>query len=114
MQKEKMQKRIRRHKKVRAKVRGTAKRPRLCVFKSNTRIYAQLIDDEAGRTLLGVSDASVSGKTKTERASLAGEALAKEAAKKGVTAVVFDRGGYVYTGRVRAFADGARKGGLKF
>ncbi|HAT68157.1 MAG: 50S ribosomal protein L18 [Candidatus Yonathbacteria bacterium RIFOXYC2_FULL_47_9] len=110
----KTEKRIRRHRRIRAKVIGTAERPRLAVFKSNVYIYAQLIDDTKGVTLAASSDMGLKGKTKTERSKLAGEALAKAAKIKGVTQVTFDRGGFIYTGRVRALAEGAREGGLEF
>lgn len=110
----KTEKRIRRHRRIRAKVMGTALRPRLAVFKSNIYFYAQLIDDTKGVTLAAFSDVGLKGKTKTERAKMAGEALAKKAVTKGITQVTFDRGGFIYTGRVRAFADGAREGGLVF
>jgi len=110
----KIEKRTRRHRRIRAKVSGTAERPRLAVFKSNMYFYAQIIDDTKGVTLAASSDMGIKGKTKTERAELAGEALAKQALAKGVTEVTFDRGGFIYTGRVRAFAEGARKGGLVF
>lgn len=110
----KIEQRIRRHRRIRAKVSGTAERPRLAIFKSNSYIYAQLIDDVKGVTLAAASDMGLKGKTKTERAKLAGEALAKTAKEKGVQNAVFDRGGFIYTGRVRAFAEGAREGGLAF
>lgn len=110
----KIAQRTRRHRRIRAKVSGTAECPRLAVFKSLNYIYAQLIDDTKGVTLAASSDMGLKGKTKTERAKLAGEALAKVAKAKGLSTVVFDRGGFIYTGRVRAFADGAREGGLVF
>lgn len=110
----KTEQRTRRHRRIRAKVSGTAERPRLALFKSNSFIYAQIIDDTKGITLAAASDMGLKGKTKTERAKLAGEALAKVAKGKGLGAVVFDRGGFIYTGRVRAFAEGAREGGLTF
>lgn len=110
----KSEQRTRRHRRIRAKVIGTSERPRLAIFKSNSYLYAQLIDDTKGATLAAVSDMGLKGKTKTERAKLAGTALAKSAKEKGMKAVVFDRGGFIYTGRVRAFADGAREGGLVF
>lgn len=110
----KTEKRARRHRRIRAKVAGTAERPRLAVFKSNVYIYAQLIDDTKGVTLAAASDMGLKGKTKTERAKLAGEALAKAAKAKGIAQATFDRGGFIYTGRVRAFAEGAREGGLAF
>ncbi|MBC8465193.1 MAG: 50S ribosomal protein L18 [Parcubacteria group bacterium] len=108
------QKRIRRHARIRAKVSGTAECPRLSVSKSNTRLYAQLIDDVAGTTLLGVSDAGEKGANKTERARAAGATIAKLAKEKGIERVVFDRGGNLYIGRVRGLAEGAREGGLVF
>lgn len=101
----KQQKRDRRHKKIRAKISGTSERPRLSVFKSNTRLYAQLIDDVEGKTL-----ASASGSD----ASLVGQNIAKSAKEKKISNVVFDRGGYIYTGKVKLVAEGAREGGLKF
>ncbi len=110
----KSEQRNRRHRRIRAKVSGTAERPRLAIFKSLNYIYAQLIDDTNRVTLAGASDMGLKGKTKTERAKLAGGVLAKAAKAKGVTAVVFDRGGFIYTGRVRAIADGAREAGLVF
>ena len=110
----KTQSRQRRHARIRARVTGTPARPRIALFKSNTRILAQLIDDVNGMTIIGISDSEAKGKTKTERAHKAGELLAEAAKQKGITSAVFDRGGFMYTGRVRAFADGARKGGLIF
>ncbi|NPA26820.1 MAG: 50S ribosomal protein L18 [Chloroflexi bacterium] len=112
--------RKRRHKRVRKKVHGTPERPRLNVFRSLTHIYAQIIDDEAGTTLVSASTIDrelrplMAGKTKTEQARLVGEKLAERALAKGITRVVFDRGGYKYFGRVKALADGARAGGLEF
>lgn len=116
----KNQERLVRHKRVRNKVVGSNARPRLCVYRSTTQIYAQLIDDEAGVTLCSAStlDPEVKkaceGKTKTEQAKLVGETIAKRALKKKITEVVFDRGGYIYIGRVQALADAAREAGLKF
>ncbi|HAS84980.1 MAG TPA: 50S ribosomal protein L18 [Candidatus Yonathbacteria bacterium] len=114
----KSEQRTRRHNRIRAKVSGTSERPRLAIFKSNSYIYAQIIDDTKGVTLSAISDMGLKGPkkkmTKTESARLAGEALAKSAKAKGLSAVVFDRGGFIFTGRVRAFADGAREGGLVF
>ena len=110
----KSEQRTRRHNRIRAKVSGTSERPRLAIFKSNSYIYAQIIDDVKGVTLAAVTDMGLKGKTKTERAKLAGALLAKGAKAKGLEVVVFDRGGFIYTGRVRAFADGAREGGLAF
>ena len=108
--------RLRRHRRVRGKVSGTADRPRLVVFRSNKGIFAQLVDDEAGRTLASASwlgQRSFKG-TKTEQAAAVGKVLAAEAKKAGVETCVFDRGGYLYHGRVKALADGAREGGLEF
>lgn len=110
----KSEQRTRRHKRIRSKISGTATCPRLAVFKSNSYIYAQLIDDTKGVTLAAASDMGLKGKTKTDRAKLAGEALAKIAVAKGIASVVFDRGGFIFTGRVRALAEGAREGGLAF
>ena len=107
-------KRIRRHARVRSQVSGTAERPRLSVYRSNRYLTAQLIDDVAAHTLAAVSTKGGSGKTFTDRASEAGKQMAELAKKAGVTDIVFDRGGFRYTGRVRAFAEGAREGGLNF
>ena len=110
-------KRLKRHKRVRGKIFGTAARPRLCVFRSLQNIYAQIIDDEAGTTLASASsldkDFNQYGGN-IAAAKLVGEAIAKAAIAKGITEVVFDRGGYIYHGRVQALADGAREAGLKF
>jgi large subunit ribosomal protein L18 len=112
--------RIRRHARVRKHLAGTPERPRLAVFRSLTDIYAQVIDDEAGATLVSASSidkelrGKMSGKTKTEQARLVGEAVADRAKAQGITTVVFDRGGFKYIGRVQALADGARDGGLEF
>ncbi len=109
--------RLRRHRRVRGKVRGTAERPRLLVFRSNRGIFAQLVDDDAGRTLAAASwlDLPKTFKgDKTEQAAEIGKRLAASAKKAGVEGVVFDRGGYLYHGRVKALADGAREGGLSF
>jgi large subunit ribosomal protein L18 len=108
--------RLRRHRRVRGKVSGTAERPRLAVFRSNRGIFAQLVDDEAGRTLASatwLSQRSFKG-TKTEQAAAVGKALAAEAKKAGIETCVFDRGGYLYHGRVKALAESAREGGLEF
>ena len=99
---------------MRAKVVGTQERPRLSIYKSNTRIVAQVIDDEAGKTLAAVSSASEKGKTPRERAEQAAATLAKAAKDAGVKAVVFDRGGLQYVGTIKAFADAARAAGLEF
>ena len=110
------QKRLLRHKRVRAKISGTAERPRLCVYRSNDNIYAQIIDDEQGVTLVSAStmDKDFNGNGgNVEAAAEIGKKVAAKALEKGITEVVFDRGGYVYHGRVKALADGAREGGLK-
>jgi large subunit ribosomal protein L18 len=107
--------RKRRHFRVRKKVSGTAERPRLVVFRSDKHIYAQLVDDDAGRTLATVSSLKVGGEgKKSEKAAAVGKQVAVVAKDKGITRVVFDRGGYKYHGRVKAVADGAREGGLEF
>jgi large subunit ribosomal protein L18 len=111
------QARLRRHRRVRGKVRGTAERPRLAVFRSNRGIFAQLVDDDAGRTVAAASwlDLPKSFKGgKGEQAAEVGKRLADAGKKAGVGSVVFDRGGYLYHGRVKALADGAREGGLSF
>lgn len=112
--KSKRDKRIRRHSRIRAKISGTSERPRLSVFRSNSHMYAQLVDDARGITVVSASSASVKAKNKTAAAKLVGKTLAEKALGKKVAKVVFDRGGYVYTGRVRALAEGAREGGLAF
>jgi large subunit ribosomal protein L18 len=111
----KPQMRLKRRHRVRAKVIGSAERPRISVFRSNRGIHAQLIDDVAGRTLAAVSwtEAELRGLKPLEQAGKAGELLASRAKAAGVEAAVFDRGGYQYHGRVKAFADGVREGGLK-
>ncbi len=108
--------RLRRHRRVRGKVSGTAERPRLAVFRSNRGIFAQLVDDDAGRTLASAgwnALAKASG-SKSEQAAEVGRALAAAAKKAGIEECVFDRGGYLFHGRVKALADGAREGGLRF
>lgn len=107
-------KRERRHKRIRARVSGTAERPRLAVYKSNKFMYAQLIDDTKGMTLCQASDIKGGKGTKTERAIAIGASLAAEAKKQNITTVVFDRGGFRFTGRVKALADSARSAGLVF
>jgi large subunit ribosomal protein L18 len=111
------QARERRHRRVRGKVAGTAERPRLMVFRSNRGIFAQLVDDASGKTLAGANwkalPASFKG-DKTEQAKEVGKAIAAAAQQAGIDTVVFDRGGYLYHGRVKALAEGAREGGLKF
>ncbi len=110
----KVKSRQRRHSRIRAKVFGMPEKPRLSVFKSNKHISAQIIDDINGRTLASAHSREVKGKSMMERSELVGETLAKKAMAKKVKEVVFDRGGFIYTGNVRALAEGARKGGLKF
>ncbi len=108
-----------RHLRVRQKVRGTVERPRLTVFRSAAHIYAQVVDDVAGTTLVAASsrdalDGKVEGKGKTAVSTAVGKLLAERAKAKGVSKVAFDRGGYLYHGRIKALADGARSGGLEF
>jgi len=121
----KQEKRHRKHKRVRAKIFGTAKRPRFCAFRSANHIYAQLINDENGKTLFSVSDLNLPSKKTSEknkkdlkgkmlRAYEIGRLIAKKATENKIKEVVFDRGGYKYHGRVKALAEGAREGGLKF
>jgi large subunit ribosomal protein L18 len=110
----KTQQRERRHRRVRAKVQGTEERPRLSIYKSNTRIVAQLINDDKGLTIAAVSSSDEKGKTPREKAEAAAATLAKAAGAKGVKKIVFDRGGYKYLGTIKAFADAARKSGLDF
>ncbi|MFZ4461126.1 MAG: 50S ribosomal protein L18 [Patescibacteria group bacterium] len=111
---EKVYKRQRRHTRIRARITGTAERPRLSVYRSNTSIYAQLIDDVAGKTLCASSDMKASKGTKIELAKTVGAELGKAALALGITSVVFDRGGFLYAGRVKALADAAREAGLTF
>lgn len=112
--------RKKRHLRVRNKISGTAEAPRLCVFRSLNHIYAQVIDDVKGVTLAASSTidkevaAQIGEMTKSEAAKVVGASVAKKALEKGITTVVFDRGGYIYTGRVQALADGAREAGLQF
>ena len=111
--------RVKRHQRIRNRISGTSDRPRLAVFRSSKNIYAQMIDDENGNTLVATSTkdkaiaAELEGKTKSEKAKVVGERIAKLAAEKGITEAVFDRGGYFYHGRVQALAEGAREAGLK-
>ena len=113
-------KRLQRHKRVRRKVFGTPQRPRLCVFRSSNNIYAQIIDDTNRVTLVAASslDEAVKGAVNhtgnKEAAKMVGEMVAKKAVEKGITGVVFDRGGYIYHGRIKELAEGAREAGLKF
>ena len=108
--------RLKRRRRVRAKVRGTAERPRIAVFRSNRGIFAQLIDDDAGRTLAAVNwiEADLRGLKPMEQATRAGALIAERAKAAGIDTAVFDRGGYRYHGRVKALAEGAREGGLTF
>ncbi len=112
--------RLHRHRRVRAKLHGTAERPRLNVFRSLSHIYAQVIDDDRGHTLAAASTAEAAvrdqteGKNKSDAAKIVGQLIGERAQAAGVTEVIFDRGGYKYHGRVKALADGAREAGLKF
>ncbi|MBI2684477.1 MAG: 50S ribosomal protein L18 [Actinobacteria bacterium] len=108
--------RRRRHRRVRGKVHGTASRPRLCVFRSNQRIYAQIVDDDRGHTLAaaGSHETELRALTRADASEAVGKLLAERAKRVGVGQVVFDRGGYLYHGHVKALADGARVGGLEF
>jgi large subunit ribosomal protein L18 len=108
--------RQRRHRRVRGKVSGSSERPRLAVFRSNRGVFAQLVDDGTGKTLAGASWVGLKSfkGDKSAQAREVGKALAEAAKKAGIESVVFDRGGYLYHGRVKALADGAREGGLKF
>ena len=112
--------RKRRHERIRTKVSGTPDKPRLCIFRSLSNIYAQIIDDAGGKTVASASSLvaelqeQLKGKNKTQVAELVGSELAKGAKEKGIGQVVFDRGGYKYHGRVKALAEAARKAGLKF
>jgi large subunit ribosomal protein L18 len=118
--KQRRERRERRHRRVRRKVVGTAERPRLVVFRSLKNIEAQVVDDTKGVTLFGISTLGADVKneggelSKADRGRVAGKLLAQRAKEAGVTRVVFDRGGYLYHGRVKAFAEGAREGGLEF
>lgn len=120
VEKNRFEARLRRHARVRERVQGTPQRPRLSVFRSLSQIYAQVVDDMAGRTLVSASTidkelrARLKGLKKSEQARLVGQALAQRALQKGIKAVVFDRGGFKYAGRVKALAEGAREGGLEF
>jgi large subunit ribosomal protein L18 len=112
--------RERRHVRVRLNLSGTTQRPRLAVFRSVAEIYAQVIDDSGGHTLVSASSVDkdlrdqMKGKKKSEQAKMVGKAVAERAKNKGIASVVFDRGGFKYTGRIKALAEGAREGGLKF
>ena len=108
------QRRLKRRRRVRAKVRGTAERPRISVFRSNRGIFAQLVDDETGKTLAAVqwTEAELRDLKKAEQSTKAGELLAQRAKAAGIERAVFDRGGYQYHGHIKAFADGVREGGI--
>lgn len=110
----KTQKRDRRRLRIRSKIFGTESRPRLSIFKSNTRLFVQLIDDEKGKTILSSSTTEMKGDSALVRAKETGKDIAAKAKKQKIETIVFDRGGYVYTGKVKAVAEGAREGGLKF
>jgi large subunit ribosomal protein L18 len=110
----KIEQRQRRRNRIRARISGSAGMPRLAVFKSIKYIYAQLIDDENAKTLVSSASVKMKGKNKTENARLVGAEIAKAALDKGIKNVVFDRGGFIYTGRVKALAEAAREAGLKF
>jgi len=107
--------RVRRHRRIRAKISGTASKPRLAVFRSHNHVYAQLIDDEAHKTIISCSDMKLTNKIKSplERAAEVGKLAAGLALKKGIQSAVFDRGGFAYHGQVKAVAEGARSAGLK-
>lgn len=113
MKRNSQQSRLRIHLRVRKKVNGTTERPRLNVYRSNKAIYCQIIDDLKGHTLAAANSVGLTG-TKTEQAAAVGKLIAEKAKSAGVESVVFDRGGYLYHGRVKALADGAREGGLQF
>lgn len=111
----KVQKRIRIKRRVRGKISGSSDMPRLSVYKSNKEIYAQIVDDKAGKTLVAATSRALDTTgTKVERSAAVGKAIAEKALSAGIESVVFDRNGFVYHGRVKALADGAREGGLKF
>ena len=118
--KDRNHKRVRRHVRVRSKITGNPEKPRLSVYRSLTEIYSQIIDDSAGHTIVSASTidlelrSKMKGLNKTDQANLVGKQIAERAKKKGIKDVVFDRGGYQYIGRVKALAEGAREGGLKF
>ena len=110
----KKERRIKIKARIRGRISGTPERPRLSVFRSNKQIYAQVIDDLAGKTLVSASSKGITEGTKSKIAEKVGEAVAKKAIEAGITSVVFDRNGFLFHGRVKSLADGARKGGLKF
>ncbi len=118
--KQRMESRATRHRRIRKRLSGSGARPRLCVFRSHAHIYAQIVDDDQGRVLLGASSLSpelaeqLKGKKKREASREVGKLIAARAQAKGIKQVCFDRGGYIYHGRVKALAEGAREGGLEF
>ena len=114
MKTQRSEKRIRRHARIRARVKGTPARPRLAVFRSNKQFYAQIIDDEKGETLASAHSMSRSGATPREKAESVAQEIAKQALEKGITTVVFDRGGFLYAGNIKLFAESVRKGGVVF
>jgi large subunit ribosomal protein L18 len=106
--------RHRRHARIRARLSGTLAKPRLSIFKSNRHMYAQLIDDTTSKTILGLSSEKAEGKNMMEKSKALGKMIAQLALGKKITKIAFDRGGFKYTGKIKAFADAAREGGLKF
>lgn len=110
----KVERRVKIKYRVRSKVSGTSQRPRMSVYRSNKQIYVQIINDEDGKTLVAASSLGMEAMPKKEQAAKVGELAAKKAIEAGITSVVFDRNGYLYHGRVKEVADGARNGGLKF
>lgn len=112
--KQKRTNRQKRHRRVRAKISGTAKVPRIAVFRSSANIYAQAIDDQRGVTIFSINDRKIKEKGKIKKAAKAGEELGETLKKAGISKILFDRGGYQYHGRVKALADGLRSAGLKF
>jgi len=110
----KAEKRIIRHARIRSRIKGDSKKPRLAVFKSNKAISAQIIDDEKSNTIVSSHSKKVGGKTLSEKAKNVGIDIAKKAKEKKISEVVFDRGGFIYTGNIKTLAEGAREGGLKF
>lgn len=110
----KIERRLKIKRRIRGKVSGTTQRPRMSVFRSNKQIYVQVIDDLTGKTIVSASSAGMEAAPKMEIAGKVGEAIAKKAQEAGITTVIFDRNGYLYHGRVKALAEAARNGGLKF
>ena len=110
----KIERRQRRKTKIRGRISGTSSKPRLSVYRSNSHVFAQLIDDEAKKTIVSASDVKIAKGSKSEKAKLVGQEIAKQAKTKKISSVVFDRAGYKYHGRIKNLADGAREEGLKF